>query len=250
MNKSLRVILMDARVQIIGVLLLVWIAAILKKSLWQSFVFPLYAVILFSTLDLLFTYRKTKKWYYPFSSVVSGLLIGFLIRYSEGFITITAAVFLAFLSKHFLKIKNRHIFNPAAFGVVLATLAFGSSVSWWAVASGGILLPIIAVSVLILYKLRRLSFTITFLAGYFLYFTLLHGIKTATALTLDGTVFLFAFIMLTEPMTSSITKFWKWSFGTVVLAGVVASFLLRISFTDPLLISLLFTNLLVRITGL
>ena len=249
MGKQIKFIIRDARVQISGILLLLWIAEVFKEPTWQVIIYPLSSVILLSVLDLSLTYARTKKIYYPFSSLVSGLLIGFLLHYSQGIITLTVAVILAFLSKQFFKIKHHHIFNPAAFGVVFSTLIFGSHVSWWATASGGISLALILPVIYVLYKLKRLQFTCTFIIGYFIFFASLQGLKAATSLTLDGTVFLFSFIMLTEPMGSSITKFWKWAFGPVVLVGVIISYFLKISFTDPLLISLLFANLLVRITN-
>lgn len=249
MDKSFKFIIRDARAQVFAVLLLLWIVACIKEPSWQVIIYPLYSMILFSLLDLSLTYTKIKKLYYPFSSLVSGLLIGFLIHYSQGIIILTIAVILAFLSKQFLKIKHRHIFNPTAFGTVVSTLVFGSNVSWWATASGGISLLFILPVIYVLYKLRRLQFTLTFLVGYFLFFTIIQGFTAAKSLTLDGTVFLFAFVMLTEPMGSSISKFWKWAFGPVVLMGVIITYFLKLSFTDPLLLSLLFTNLLVRVTS-
>lgn len=249
MNKSFRFIARDARAQVFTVLLLLWISALIKDFKWQVIVYPLYSILLLTSLDLGFNYLKTKKGYLPFSSIVSGLLIGFLIHYSQGILPLSIAVLIAFITKQFLRIKHRHIFNPAALGVIISTLIFGSTVSWWATASGGISLILILPVTYVLYKLKRLQFTFTFLSGYFIFFTIIQGPKTALSLTIDGTVFLFSFIMLTEPMTSSISKLWKWGFGIVVLTGVIISYLLKISFTDPLLLSLLFTNLLVRTTS-
>lgn len=248
MGRSFKSIIRDARAQVLGILLLLWIAVVTKEPSWQIIVYPLYSIFLLSLLDLGYTFLKTKKWYFPFSSFVSGLLIGLLIHYSQGIMIYSTAVLLSFTSKQLLKIRHRQIFNPAAFGTVFATLLFGSTVSWWATASGGISLFLILFMIPILYKLRRLQYTITFLTGYFIFFTILQGPKAALSLTLDGTVFLFSFIMLTEPMTSNISKFWKWGFGMVVLLGIIVSYLLKISFADPLLLSLLFANLLVRIT--
>lgn len=247
MNKSFKSIIRDARAQVLLVLVLLWIAAAVKEPSWQVIIYPLCSVILFTLLDLSFTFAKTKKLYYPFSSLVSGLLIGFLIHYSQGIIVLTTATVLAFTSKQFIRINHRHIFNPAAFGIVLSTFIFGSNVSWWTTASGGISLLLILPVIYVLYKLRRLQYSVIFLVGYFLFFTVINGIKAASSFTLDGTVFLFSLIMLTEPMGSSITKFWKWGFGFVVVTGVIITYLLKISFTDPLLLSLLLANLLARL---
>lgn len=247
MDRSLKFIIRDARAQVFAVLLLLWIAAALKEPSWQVIFYPLYSVIFFSLLDLSLTFIRTKKLYYPFSSLVSGLLIGFLIHYSQGIIILTVAILLAFFSKQFIKIRKRHIFNPAAFGVLLSTLIFDSNVSWWAVASGGISLILILPAIYVVYKLRRLQYTMVFLIGYFILFTIIQGLNTAKSLTLDGTIFLFSFIMLPEPITSNIGRFWKWGFGTAVLSIVLINYLLKLSFTDPLLLALLVTNLIVKL---
>lgn len=247
MNNSVKNIIQDARAQVFSVLILLWITYVVKEPSWQVIIYPLYSIILFSLLDLSITFIKTKKLYYPFSSLVSGLLIGFLIHYSQGIIILTLSVIIAYLSKQFLRIKNRDVFNPAALGVVISTFFLRSTVSWWATASGGISLVLILPVTYVLYKLKRFQFTLIFLAGYFIFFTIIQGYKTALTLTVDGTVFLFAFIFLTEPMTSSISKFWKWGFGLVVLVILIINYLLKLSFTDPLLFALLITNLIVKL---
>lgn len=247
MNKSLKFIIRDSRAQVLGILFLLWIAAIVKEPSWQVVLYPLYSVLLLSFLDLGLTFFKTKKWYYPFSSMVSGLLIGFLIHYSQGIIILTTAVLLAFVSKQFIKIKKRHIFNPAALGAYFSSLILNHPISWWVIATGGILTVIPILASFTLHKLRRLQFTIIFLLGYFIFFTLIQGVKASFSLTFDGTIFLFAFIMLTEPMTSNINGFWKYGFSIVILGIVIINYFLRLNIGDPLLFSLLLTNLLSRL---
>ncbi len=239
----------DPRARILYVLLLIWIFAVFQNPGWKNIVFPLFSIAFFSILDLGFLYFKSKKLYYPFSSLVSGLLIGLIIHPSSGIFAIILACLFGFISKQFIKYKNHHIFNPAAFGVVISSLILNFSISWWSVAPGKIFILLSILSVLVLWKLKRIYMPITFLSGYFIFLALFQGIKPAISLTIDGTVIFFAFIMLTEPMTSSISGFWKWAFGLVVLSGVVISYVLKLSFTDPLLFSLLFANLLVRITN-
>lgn len=248
MKLSLKILLNDTRLRIFYILLLIWVIAVLRNPNRQNIIFPGFSIILFSILDLTFHFVKTKKWYYPFSSFVSGLLIGLIIHASSGILAIIFACIFGFLSKQFIKLKNHHIFNPAAFGIILSSLVLGFPVAWWAVASGGIFTVLLIFSSLVLFKLKRLQFPITFLMGYFIFFAITHGFHAAMLLTIDGTIFLFTFVMLPEPMTSSINGFWKWGFGSLVILGVILSYILKISFADPLLLSLLFANLMVRIT--
>ena len=249
MQNKRRLLLHDPRVRIFYILLFIWIIAIIQNPTWQNITFPLFSIILFSILDLTFHFIKTKKLYYPFSSFVSGLLVGLIIHPSGGILAIILACIFGFISKQFIKYKNRHIFNPAAFGIVVSSLILGFPVSWWSVTPGKIFILLTIISGLVLWKLRRMHMPIIFLVGYFIFLAVSQGIKPAISLTIDGTVFFFAFIMLTEPMTSSISGFWKWAFGFVVLSGIIVSYLMKISFADPLLLSLLIANLLVKITN-
>lgn len=247
MIKILRIIYHDPRARIFGLLLVLWFITVWHNPLPKTTLYPLSSVLLFSILDLIFTFWKSKKFYYPFSSLVSGMLIGMLIHPSQGILTLWSAVVLAFFSKHFIKMKGKHIFNPAAFGIVSASLILNSPVSWWATAAGGISLILLSLSSFILYKLKRLQISLIFLLGYFLFMTYLKGLSNAPLLTADGTVFLFAFIMLPEPMTSATFGRWKYGFSLIVLILAIFNSFFHLSITDPLLLALLMTNLLARI---
>ena len=247
MQNIRRSLIHDPKVHIFYILLLIWVFAVIQNPGWKNIVFPIFSITLFSILDLVFHYLRSKKLYIPFSSLVSGLLIGLIIHPSSGIIAIILAVIFGFASKQYIKYKNRHVFNPAAFGIIVSSLILGFPVSWWAVAGGGIFILLTLISGFVLWKLRRIHMPISFLVGYFAFLAVSLGIKSATSLSIDGTVFFFAFIMLTEPMTSSISGFWKRTFGFVVLSGIIVSYVLKLSFADPLLLSLLFANLSVRI---
>lgn len=249
MQNKRRLFLVDPRARIFYILLLIWVVSVIQNSTWQNIIFPIFSIILFSIADLTFHYFQPYKWYFPFSSLISGLLIGLIIHPSSGIFALILACIFGFISKQFIKYKNHHIFNPSAFGIVVSSLILGFPISWWAVAPGKIFILLTIISGLVLWKLRRMHMPIIFLVGYFIFLAVSQGIKPAISLTIDGTVFFFAFIMLTEPMTSSISGFWKWGFGGVVLTGVIISYLAKISFTDPLLLSLLIANLLVRVTS-
>lgn len=249
MKLSWKIIFHDVRVRIFLILFLLWIIGIWRAPSLQTIVFPLISILLFPLLDLAITFAKTKRWYYPFSSLISGLLIGLIIDPSSGLLPIVLAVLLGFLSKHFLKWKGRHVFNPAAFGIIITSVLLGTPIAWWAVAPGGISLLLCVGIAFILYKLKRIQIPIIFLTGYFLFFLFSRGLSTATALTFDGTVFLFSFVMLPEPMTSVISGFWKYGFALAVLGVLIISILINFTLVDSLLFALLMTNFITRITS-
>lgn len=236
--------LRDTRVRVFSVLILLWLVAWWREGTLDIFLYPLLSILLFALLDVGYTYWIKKKWYYPFSSLVSGLIIGFLIHPSEGILTLLIAIILGWGSKQFIKLGGRHIFNPAAFGAVTSTLIMGTDISWWAVAPGSISILLTLFVLPTLYKLKRWHLPIIFLIGYFLFFLIIRGVASTISLTLDGTVFFFSFVMLTEPMTTIIKSWWNYGFSLIVLGILIFLYLTKISFTDPLLLALLATNLL------
>lgn len=96
-------------------------------------------------------------------------------------------------------------------------------------------------------RLRRFWMGIIFILIYFGINFLVAGANGAFVLTIDGTVFLFALIMLPEPTTSMGGRFWRFGWGFLV-AGLFALyiFVFRLQ-ADPLLSSLLTADALTYI---
>ncbi len=109
------------------------------------------------------------------------------------------------------------------------------SVAWWGASWGMIPVVIIAIGTLpLLWKLRRFWMPLTFLAVYFI---------SIQRIMFDGTVFLFTFIMLTEPKTSPMQGKWQWGWGILVGILVLVQNLLGLAIADPMLLALLVANL-------
>lgn len=118
----------------------------------------------------------------------------------------------AVCSKYVIVVRRRHLFNPAAFGIVVVELAFGQYPTWWVGTIA--LLPIVALGgLLVLRKIHRLRMAALFLAGQTLLLflqALLRGAPAAVALTTLGFALLrselpfAAIVMLTEPATSPV----------------------------------------------
>ena len=79
-----------------------------------------------------------------------------------GSVTLALVAVLASASKYIIAIGGKHIFNPAAFAVVLSAFLFDIPATWW-VAGNPALLPIILVGGLtVVYKLRRFDLILAF----------------------------------------------------------------------------------------
>ena len=220
---NLKTIFAEFKSQVAFTLFLIWILAVWHFRISSSVVYPLFAVGLMTTLDVAYTRLRYHKWYWPSASVVTGLLIGLIIDPKEPLWIIALAVLAAFLSKQFIGAGLRqHIFNPAAFGIMAVVLAFGTPVAWWAVAWGKLPLVILVVAMIrILWRMKRLWLPLGFLIIYLIYYLALFDPKNAVLALVDGSLLLFALVMLPEPMTSPIVGKSKYIFGSVVAIAAI-----------------------------
>jgi len=127
----------------------------------------------------------------------------------------------AMASKYMFAIKKRHIWNPAAFAVVLTSLTIGLSASWW-VGTPAMLPFVLFGGMLLVRKIGRFD-----LVWSFIFVALMSIIAPAivsggnlfsvTARALGNSpIFFFAFIMLTEPLTTPPTKKLRIAYGAIV----------------------------------
>lgn len=226
------------------VLLLLWVVSLWNQPRLQFFVTPFLALVVTVGVDLLIVRLRFKKWLFSPSSLVTGCIIGLVVDpLSPWFVVLSAALFASF-SKQFIGVgRKQHMFNPAAFGIFVTAALFDRPVAWWAASWGWMPLVIIFFGMApILLGLRRLWMPVTFLLFYFLNALLFSSPEATLRLTVDGTVFFFAFVMLPEPMTSASYGLWRYGWGVLVGLLVFFQSFLRVSIADPLLLSLLVAN--------
>lgn len=128
----------------------------------------------------------------------------------------------AIASKFIFAIKRKHIFNPVALAIFLVALALNESASWW--VGTKYMLPFVLIGgLLIVQKIRRfdlvLSFLITALVTTTVGFWLIKDVAPLTSLSravFDSALFFFAFIMLTEPLTTPPTRGLRIAYGALV----------------------------------
>lgn len=226
-------------------LFLIWLLAERQaQDKLLAFGLPLFAVLLMTTLDVVYTRLRFKKWYWPSASFVTGFLIGLIIDPKEPIWIFALAVIAAWFAKQFINIGiRRHIFNPAAFGIMAVALAVGTPVAWWAVAWGKLpLLILIPAMTRVLFRMKRLWLPLGFLLVYLIYYLTLFDPKTAISAIFDGSLLLFALVILPEPMTSPAVGKYKYIFGPSVAAVSIA--LTKFNLAEVFLPALLFLNLI------
>ncbi len=150
------------------------------------------------------------------STLITALILSLLItpRFPMSFVPILIASTCAMSSKYLLTIKQHHIFNPAAIGMVALFFLSSTPATWWVGAP--ILLPFVAIGgYLVVRKVNRelmvLQFLISLLliVGAIAWFTTGSMTSMFSAMKvhlLSGSLLFFAAIMFVEPSTSPGTE--------------------------------------------
>jgi len=162
------------------------------------------AVATTTILDSAISYFKSKTLEFPKSALISGLFIGGLLTQDLQWYVYVLAGAIAILSKHLIKIQQKHLFNPANFGVLLVSVIFGAAHTWWISSP---LVLVLIFGIFIIWRLRRIELAIGFLAGYYLINSAIELLQGAqfpeiySTIINGGVVYFFSMFMLIEPKT-------------------------------------------------
>jgi ferredoxin-NADP reductase len=135
------------------------------------------------------------------SALITGIILSLLFVPPEsmlGFVKLGLIAAIAMASKYVLVVRGRHVFNPAAIAIVIASISGLGYAGWWVATPGMIPITIIA-GILILQRTKKqyvsLLFVIVAMASLFI-----QGTDPVTALVSWPLLFIGA-IMLSEPLT-------------------------------------------------
>ena len=177
------------------------------------------------------THLKRLPRFDPLSAAITSLSLTLLLRTDAISLAALAAV-LAIGSKFLLRVRGKHLFNPANFALVslmiLSDRAWASSGQWGSAAIGAFLLA--CLGFLVLTRAKRAETTIGFLLFYA---SLLFGraIWLGDPLSIplhqlqNGALLIFAFFMISDPKTTPNAPL-----GRIAYAAVVASIAYIIQF--------------------
>ena len=242
---------------LLGAAVLLSAVGILPYNAWDIFVQTILFVVLCKIANALIahSFKITPN---VESSIITGLILAAItgpLSLTRDWPILLIMASAAMASKYIFAIRHSHIFNPAAFGAVVAGL-LGYSASWW--IGNRVLLPLVLVGgVLVLYKIRRLHLVVSFLVAYIGLSVLdvlflQSGSFPQTVILLNtllfsSSLFFFSFVMLVEPLTSPQTKTRRVYFGTVIGAVFFAFQWFASQIPFSLELSLLIGNILSRI---
>jgi ferredoxin-NADP reductase/Na+-translocating ferredoxin:NAD+ oxidoreductase RnfD subunit len=158
------------------------------------------------------------------SVYISALILALIITPAKSFndyIFLFWAAVLTMAGKYILAISKKHIFNPVAVAVVITALALNQSASWW-VGTAWMLPFVLLAGLLIVKKIQRIDLVYYFLLTALVTTWVLgafggSSLVTLTRQTILGSPLLFfAFVMLTEPLTTPPTNRLQICYGVLV----------------------------------
>jgi ferredoxin-NADP reductase/Na+-translocating ferredoxin:NAD+ oxidoreductase RnfD subunit len=172
-------------------------------------------------------FARTFKAHPNVESVYITALILALIIPPAAFTDITGIMFLVWAailstaSKYVLAINKKHIFNPVAIAVVVTAFAIGQSAIWWACGNLAMIPFIVVGGLLVTRKIQRFDLVLTFLAVALVAIALTAGSGNDPLTSIvkgiqHAPIFFFAFVMLTEPLTTPPTRKGRIAYGALV----------------------------------
>jgi len=247
------------KVQLILLLLLISSSSLLYYPL-RSVVRIVSLSVLFTVFsDLLFMYLRKHILVVPYAAIATSLILGLTINPNMPWYGIFLISLIASGSKYFLRFSNRHIFNPAAMGLVVGNIFLQDTVSWWGVSFQNWRLDPLSTAVFFILllpflvsgmRMKRFSTIFAFMGMYSL-LVFLQSNDPSFTLVKDPSVLFFAITMLSEPMTSPVVWQRQIVYGLFVATTAIVYFYLPFSrtllainmFPDGLLPFLLLGNL-------
>jgi Na+-transporting NADH:ubiquinone oxidoreductase subunit NqrB len=178
---------------------------------------------------------KTQDWTGLKSALITSFSICLMMKANDMSTFIIAAV-LSISSKFFLKIRGKHIFNPANFGIIITFLLTGDawlSPGQW--GSDGLLLMLVGCTgLVVLLRVKRLDTAFAFLAAFLglgFFRNILYLGWPADFFYhqfTSGSLLLFAFFMITDPMSTPTARLPRilWA----LLVGAVAWYIVTFKF--------------------
>ena len=190
-NKRGRALLKDKK-NLVIILLTVLFALKAPQEGMRFVIWVLGGVLLCSTWDVVISRIFLNKSIVPKSAIITGFILSGVLDYHQDWYMLLIFSLAAILSKFIIRVKGKHIFNPANFALFSAAL-FKQPLTWS--IESNIYLIIIA-GLYICFSLKKLPH----IAGFLLIFAPLAYVSGVNPFSIISWFFLL--IMLIEPRTS------------------------------------------------
>lgn len=185
-------------------------------------------------VDVGIVWAMRGRWSFPSGALLTGLIVAMVLSPIEPFYVPIFTSILAIVGKHLFRTRLANVFNPAALGIVVASIIFAGGQSWWgALPTLGVvaILVLVAAGLFIGDRINKLPLILMFLGCYFGMFTIasLFGDPGRVAeifRTPDiQAVLFFAFFMVDDPPTCPVKYRDQVMFALIVATACYAVFM-------------------------
>lgn len=223
----------DARLMAPAFITIILLVGQLTGGILEGYRQTLLAIVTAIAVELLWGKLLTGKWPHLASAYISGISVGILVRSPEWWpFALCAAI--AITSKYALRLKGRHLWNPSNFGISFMLLVAPFTVATLSIQWGNNLWPMLviwALGMIIVYRVKRLHITLTYVVSFFVLGYLRAVLTGHTYLSeiapITGPMYqLFIFFMITDPKTTVRSS--KLAQCVVVFLVAVAETILRL----------------------
>jgi Na+-translocating ferredoxin:NAD+ oxidoreductase RnfD subunit len=202
------------------------------------------AVISAVMVEAVILYLKTRILQITESSVITGLIVGYVLSSDEAWWKFLVASALAILSKYLIVFKKKHVFNPAALGIFLTLILLGVSTQWKGTYIWYILFPF---GLYFAQKIKKIEIIISYFIVAFALFGIQAVMQRVPLWHIFGYLsYFYIFVMIIEPKTSPITLRGKLIFGAGIAVLIFILTELGMKF-DVEIFSLLIFNIVVLV---
>lgn len=257
-------LLKNPRVQLIILLSVLFLVTILHLEIPTALMLFILCVGGTAGFDYLFAAIKKQELRIPYSGIITGLILALIIDPAAGWWQILIITAAATGIKDFLRISDKHIFNPAASGLMTGFLLFGLNPSWWGPTPYSfdkfhpvnilLAVSVFALAYVSLFRYKRYFNVLSYLLVSIILQVLLlsSSFSNAIAAMINPGSLFFALVMLPEPMTTPVKKLKQVFFGVfvaVVNLGIIYAMANGMlpefsNFPDTSLIALLLANVI------
>lgn len=200
-------------------------------------------------IDVAVALIQKRKRIVPDGALLTGMIVAMALSAQEHWYVAAGTAAIGILAKHLLKVGRKPIFNPAAFGLLVAIMLFKSGQSWWGALAE---LPawcaifVAAAGLVVTNRVNKFPVVFSFLGTYFTLFlgaALLHvnGVGDALRMPFTNSVLFLALFMVSDLPTSPIKAKDQIIFGVIAAVISVADFI-ALNGLSFLLLGLLIAN--------
>jgi len=198
--------------------------------------------------ELLSTYIKKERYYFPETAVITGLIIAMVLPVGTNPMVTIVATVIAITIKQFVNFKKLSMFNPIAYSLFVTATIFNIKLGWW---GDTFPLLVIILGAIVVFKAKKGWQAFSFVISYIILEALFiksagSGVSTALKNAIVTNSWLFTFFLVSEPGKMVRSLKLKVSFGVIValVAINLSTIKLGIISNNSLLLGLLLANLI------